>query len=127
MDAFDTDPDTLLATVESKRAATESKRAATESKRAATMGSLAEALISRGRAEGETKGRADGEARGRAKGEVRGRASTLNRLLEHKFGRVPSPVRKRVRSAPVHELDAWLDAVLDAPTLEAVFEDTPRH
>ena len=111
LDAFDTDPDTLLATVESKRAA--------------TMGSLAEALISRGRAEGETKGRADGEARGRAKGEVRGRASTLNRLLEHKFGRVPSPVRKRVRSAPVHELDAWLDAVLDAPTLEAYSRTRP--
>ena len=87
------------------------------------MGSLAEALISRGRAEGEARG----EARGRAEGEVRGRASILNRLLERKFGPVPSAVRARIRCAPVHELDAWLDAVLDAPTLEAVFEDKSRH
>ena len=111
------------------------------------MGSLAEALISRGRTEGEAKGRAEGrlegeakgraegraegraagEAEGRAEGEVRGRASILNRLLERRFGNVPSAVRARVWSAPVHELDAWLDGVLDAPTLDAVFEDTPRH
>ncbi len=83
------------------------------------MGSLAEALISTGRAEGE--------ARRHAEGAVRGRASILNRLLERRFGHVPSVVRARIRSASVHELDAWLDAVLDAPTLEAVFEDTARH
>ena len=75
------------------------------------MGSLAEALISRGRAEEK----------------VRGRASILNRLLERRFGHVLSTVQARVRSATVDELDAWLDAVLDAPTLEAVFEDTARH
>ena len=109
LDAFDGDVDTLFATVETKGAE--------------TVGSLAEALISRGRTEGEAKG----EAKGRAEGEVRGRALVLSRLLERRFGHVPSVVRARVRSAPVHELDAWLDAVLDAPTLEAVFEETPRH
>ena len=79
------------------------------------MASLAEQLISKGRAEGE------------ARGEARGRASILNRLLERRFGRVPATVQERVRSASVHELDAWLDALLDAPTLEAVFEHAPRH
>ena len=62
-----------------------------------------------------------------SRGEVRGRASVLNRLLERRFGSIPATVRKRVRSAAGDELDAWLDAVLEAPTLEAVFEGTPRH
>ncbi len=95
--AFDIDVETLSATVETKGAT--------------TLASLAEQLISKGRAEGE----------------ARGRALILNRLLERRFGRVPSAVRERVRSAPVQELDAWADAALDAPSLEAVFGDSPRH
>ena len=71
------------------------------------MGNLVEELISRG--------------------EVRGRASILNRQLKRRFGSIPATVRERVRSASVRELDAWGDAVLEAPTLEAVFEDTPRR
>ena len=113
LNTFDIDLETLLATVEAKGAT--------------TMASLAEQLISKGRAEGEARGRAEGEARGEARGEAKARASTLNRLLERRFGRVPAAVRERVRSASVHELDAWLDALLDAPTLEAVFEHAPRH
>ena len=107
--AYDIDLETLLATVETKGAT--------------TVASLAEQLISKGRTEGEARG----VARGRAEGEARGRASILNRLLERRFGRVPAAVRERVRSASVHELDAWLDAVLEAPTLEAVFEHASRH
>ena len=101
IDAFDADLNTLLATLETKGAA--------------TVGKLAEALISRGK------------AMGRAEGEAMGRASILNRLLEHRFGRLPATVRERVRRASVQDLDAWGDAVLDAPTLDAVFEDSPRH
>ena len=88
LSAFGTDRGTLLATVETKGAT--------------SVTSLVDDRISMGRAEGE------------ARGEVRGRASILNRLLERRFGQVPAAVRKRVRSAPVHELDAWADAVLDA-------------
>ena len=91
------------------------------------MASLAEQLISKGRTEGEARGRAEGEARGRTEGEARGRTSILNRLLERRFGRVPAAFRERVQSASEHEFDAWLDALLDAPTLEAVFEHAPRH
>ena len=68
-----------------------------------------------------------GRARAEARGEARGRASLLNRQLERRFGSLPARVRERVWSASVQDLDAWGDAVLNAPTLEAVFEDTPRH
>ena len=117
LDALDTDLDTVLATLETKGAT--------------TVGVLVNSVIGRVRAEGEARGRAEGEARGRAEGEARGRilgrASILSRQLEHRFGRLPATVRERVRSASVQDLDAWGHAVLDAPTLEAVFEDTPRH
>ena len=62
-----------------------------------------------------------------SRGEVQGRASILNRLLERRFGSLPATVRERLRSASVRELDTWGDAVLEAPTLEAVFEGTPRR
>ena len=103
--AYGTDLDTVLATVETKGAT--------------SVVNLVEELIS--------KGRAEGHAEGEAKGEVRGRASILNRLLERRFGSLPATVRERVRSASVRELDTWGDAVLEAPTLEAVFEGPSRH
>ena len=101
LDAFDTDSDTLSATLKTKGAT--------------TVGVLVESVIGRVRSEGRSEGRAEG------------RASILNRLLERRFGRLPPGVRERVRCASVQELDAWADTVLDAPTLEAVFVDPPRH
>ena len=79
------------------------------------MGQLAEAFVGEALAKAEAEGRA------------KGRASPLNRQLEYKFGPLPLSVRERVQCASKRELDEWLDAVLDAPTLEAVFRDTPRH
>ena len=109
LDAFDADMDTILA--------------AFETKGATTMRALAHSVVGKAHAEGV----AEGEARGEARGEILGRASILNRLLERRFGRLPATVRERVRTASVQDLDAWGDAVLDAPTLKAVFEATPRH
>ena len=105
LDTYDTNRDTLLATLETKGAA--------------TVGVFVKTMLSRVEAKGE--------ARGEARGEVRGRASILKRLLARRFGRLPRTVQERIRGATVQELDAWGDAVLDAPTLEAVFGDTPRH
>ena len=84
---------------------------------------LVNSVIGRARAEAI----AEGEVRRRAEGEAMGRASLLTRLLEPRFGRLPARVRERVRSASVQDLDAWGDAVPNAPTLEAVFEDTPKR
>ena len=87
------------------------------------LGQLAEAFVGEALAKAEAEGRAKGRAEGRAEGQ----ASTLHRQLEYKFGPLPLSVRERVQRASRRELDEWLDAVLDAPTLEAVFRDTPRH
>jgi hypothetical protein len=56
-----------------------------------------------------------------AEGEAKGEAKTLLKLLNAKFGTVPETLVARVQSASVDELDAWVDRVLDAPTLDAVF------
>ena len=61
--------------------------------------------------------RAEGEARGIAKGE----AKSLTRLLEHRFGPLPAAVKTRVGGANLSQLDAWIDRVLDAKSLESVF------
>ncbi len=72
----------------------------------ALMGTIAETLITRGKAEGK--------------------AETLLRLLRRRFGDVPAPEEARIRAAALADLDAWLDAVLDAESLEAVLA-VPRR
>jgi predicted transposase YdaD len=61
------------------------------------------------------------KAEGRAEGKAEAMAATLLKLLSRRFGPVPSGIEQRVRSAGTDQLDAWLDAVIDAPTLDDVF------
>ena len=49
-----------------------------------------------------------------------GAARALARLLEKRFGAVPSVVRERIFSADLASLDAWLDRAIDAPDLQSV-------
>ena len=63
------------------------------------------------------EGRAEGEEHGIAKGE----AKSLSRLLERRFGPLPAAVKARIRKANLAQLDAWIDRVLDAKSLNAVF------
>jgi hypothetical protein len=66
--------------------------------------------------------KAEAFSHGVAQGEVKGRAATLSKLLSRKFGELSPGVRARIEAASLEELDAWTDAVLDAPTLERVFD-----
>ena len=59
--------------------------------------------------------------KGWAEGNAAGKAETLLRLLMLRFGAVPDRVKARVRAAVGGDLDAWLDAILEAPDLDAVF------
>ena len=81
--------------------------------------------LARGEASGEArglaKGEASGEARGLAKGRAEGEAKSLTRLLELRFGPLPAAVKMRVGGANLAQLDAWIDRVLDAKSLDAVF------
>ena len=102
-------------------------------KRKGVMGVIMEQLRAEGRiegvAEGEVrgiaKGRIEGVAEGEARGEVRGiakgEAKSLTRMLERRFGPLPAAVKTRVGGANLSQLDAWIDRVLDAKSLDSVF------
>jgi hypothetical protein len=48
-------------------------------------------------------------------------AKILLLLLSQKFGSVPERIEKRVRSASLGQLEAWLDRFVEARTMEDVF------
>lgn len=66
--------------------------------------------------EATRKGMERGEARGILKGEAR----LLVRLLERRFGPLPSWARERIAAAEA-QLEAWGEAVLTAGSLDALF------
>jgi len=77
------------------------------------MGTIAERWLQEGRLEGIQEGM--------QKGMQKGEANTLVRLLERRFGAVPDAVREDVATASLEQLDTWLDAVVDAESLDEVF------
>ena len=85
--------------------------------------------VRQGRAEGVRQGRAEGVRQGRAEGVRQGRAegerAVLARLLRRRFGTLPPRVGARLGGASEADLESWADRVLDAATLDDVF-DTER-
>jgi hypothetical protein len=67
--------------------------------------------------EWKQQGREQGERKGRHLGEV----NLLRRLLERRFGRLPSWVDERLEQASEAELEHWADRVLECATLDEVF------
>lgn len=63
-----------------------------------------------------------GMATGLAQGLEKGQLKTLRRQLTRRFGELPPAIHARLDTANTEQLDVWTDRVLDAPTLEAVFE-----
>jgi hypothetical protein len=61
-------------------------------------------------------------AEGRAEGRAEHAAGVLVRLLTRKFGAVPDEARVRIGAASMEQLDLWSERVLDAETLDEVFE-----
>ncbi len=54
-------------------------------------------------------------------GEVRGKREVLLRLLRRRFKKVPREVAACIAAATdVHDLDKWLDRIVDAKTLNDV-------
>ena len=67
--------------------------------------------------------REEGLEKGLEVGWEKGRGHALTRQLTRRFGLLPEWVAPQVQQASATQLDTWLDRVLDAPTLEAVFAD----
>ena len=63
---------------------------------------------------------------GMAKGITQGESKLLRRLLERRFGALPAWATEKLSHASEQDLEAWGDAVLTAPTLEAVFNTDGR-
>jgi hypothetical protein len=59
---------------------------------------------------------------GRAQGLAQGRLDTLRRLLELKFHRLDAAAEARLRAATVEQIDGYLQRLLTADSLAAVFE-----
>jgi len=57
-----------------------------------------------------------------ADGEVAGEAKALIRLLEKRFGAVPSHLRERISSADAASIETWLDRTLEASDMPSIFQ-----
>ena len=71
------------------------------------------------------RARDEGIEQGMRQGRAEGERAVLERLLRRRFGRLPAEKVERLQSAPEADLEAWADKVLDAGTLDEVF-DIPR-
>jgi hypothetical protein len=60
--------------------------------------------------------------KGMQQGQAEGRAALLVKQLKLRFGPLPPEAADRLAHAAPDELDAWGEAILSAPSLEAVFE-----
>lgn len=69
---------------------------------------------------------AEGVAKGLVQGHAQAKTETLMRMLRRRFGEVPETIELKVSSAPVADIDNWIDAIVDGKPLDAVFED-PKH
>jgi len=64
------------------------------------------------------EGKTEGEAKGKTEGKAEGKADTLQRQLTRRFGALPDWARRRIESAPVAQLDLWLDGIFDTASAE---------
>jgi flagellar biosynthesis/type III secretory pathway protein FliH len=71
---------------------------------------------------GMKQGLQEGLQEGFQQGISQGEALVLKRLLMRRFGPLPEEVEDKLAQADRSQLESWADRVLDAETLEEVFE-----
>lgn len=64
-----------------------------------------------------------GIAKGMAKGRAEGMAGMLLHQCRQRFGAIPKDAELRVRSAPLSDLEAWAGSILQARSLDEVFQN----
>ncbi|MEF8729750.1 MAG: DUF4351 domain-containing protein [Accumulibacter sp.] len=67
-----------------------------------------------------------GIEKGRQEGRQEGEASLLKRQLARRFGTLPDAVQVRLTTATIDQLEEWAIRVLDAESLDAVFDQRPQ-
>lgn len=63
----------------------------------------------------------------RAEGVVTGEVKVLKKLLEKRFGSLPTWAINKLENAAEQELDTWSEPILSAETLMAVFDNDTTH
>ena len=81
--------------------------------------------IKQGVQQGIKQGMQQGVQQGVQKGLQLGEALALQKLLAKRFGVIPAEAIAKISSASSAQIEAWLDLVLDAPSLSALFADAP--
>jgi hypothetical protein len=71
--------------------------------------------------EGKREGRLEGERAGK----LEGKRDALKRLLRLRFGDLPPWTQARIDAATLGQLDAWLDGIFQAVTLDALLGGQP--
>jgi hypothetical protein len=73
-----------------------------------------------GRREGKLEGKLEGKREGKLEGKREGKSDALKRLLAHRFGDLPAWANARIDAATGDQIDAWLDGIFGAETLDAL-------
>lgn len=73
-------------------------------------------------AEGILLGEQRGLQIGKLEGKLEGEALALQRLLTKRFGALPADIAQKIAAAGPEQIEAWLDRVLDAADLAAIFQ-----
>ena len=58
---------------------------------------------------------------------LEGESKLLRKLLERRFGALPTWAADKLNSATEQDLESWGEAVLTASTLDAVFDNEAAH
>jgi len=73
----------------------------------------------------ETKAYQSIFAEGEAKGKAEGKAMSLKRLVKRRFATLPAWAEQRIDAAPEAQVDAWLDAIFEATSVEDLLGTAP--
>jgi hypothetical protein len=60
------------------------------------------------------QGREQGRQQGRQQGRIEGQTWALVRLLEKRFGPIPSSLHERILASDLVSIDAWFDRAMEA-------------
>ena len=79
-----------------------------------------------GKEEARREGRAEGRAEGQQEGRSLAKAQTLSRQLTKRFGPLSPLADAAIASASEAQLDAWLDGIFEATSVESLLEGGGR-
>ena len=80
--------------------------------------------LQRGIQQGIQQGMEQGMQQGMDQGRVEGERALLERLLRRRFGFLSPEIAARLGQASAADLETWAENVLEAPTLDDVFDSS---